>query len=219
MPDLSFEVEKAEPLAYAAAPHLVFTLRVAEGGTEEKTTPIHAVTLRCQIRIEPARRRYEATEGERLLDLFGEPERWGHTVRSLLWTHASVVVPSFAGSTAVELHVPCSFDFNVAATKYFAALEDGHVPLALLFSGTIFYEAPDGGLQVAQVPWEKEAGFLLPVRAWRAMMDLYYPNTAWLCLRRDVFDRLNRYKSRRGLPTWEQALESLLAARDESSEP
>ena len=42
------------------------------------------------------------------------------------------------------------------------------------------------------------------------MMERYYPNTAWLCLRQDVFDRLYRYKSRRGLPTWEQALEGLL---------
>ena len=170
-----------------------------------------AIALRCQIRIEPTRRRYGAAEQERLLDLFGAPERWGQTLRSLLWTHASVVVPPFTGSTVVDLPVPCTYDFNVAATKYFDALEEGEMPLCLLFSGTVFYDAARGRLAGRPIPWEKEATFRLPVRVWKDMMELYYPNSAWLCLRKDVFDRLYQYKSQRGLPTWEQALESLLA--------
>jgi hypothetical protein len=121
-------------------------------------------------------------------------------------------VTSFQGSTLVEMPVPCTFDFNVAATKYFAGLEDGEVPLLLLFSGTVFYEAGDGALQVAQISWEKEAKYRLPVRVWQEMMDFYYPNIVWLSLRRDVFDRLAQYKMGRGIPTWEQALESLLNA-------
>ena len=44
------------------------------------------------------------------------------------------------------------------------------------------------------------------------MIDIYYPNMAWLCLRRDVFDKLSQYKMDRGIPTWEEALESLLPA-------
>jgi hypothetical protein len=110
----------------------------------------------------------------------------------------------------VELPVPCTFDFNVAATKYFSALDDGDVPLYFLFSGTIFHADEDGALQVAPISWEKEANFQLPVRVWKEMMDLYYPNTAWLCLQKDVFDRLYQYKMRRGDPTWEQALDRLL---------
>ena len=47
----------------------------------------------------------------------------------------------------------------------------------------------------------KEAKFRLPQKVWRELIDSYYPNTAWLCLRRDVFDRLNQYKMRRGIPT------------------
>ena len=113
--------------------------------------------LRCQVRIEPARRRYTPAEKERLLDLFGTPERWGQTLRPMLWTHVSAVVPPFEGEAVVDLPVPCSFDFSLAATKYFAALDGGEIPLCFLFSGTIFYEAADGGLQVAQIPWEKEA--------------------------------------------------------------
>lgn len=215
MPDLSFQVEGAEAVPFAASPTLIFKLRIAGKDAEEA---IHTVALRCQIQIEAARRRYTAGEQERLLDLFGEPERWGQTLRSMLWTHASVIVTPFTGSTVVELPVPCTFDFNVAAAKYFAGLEDGEVPLILLFSGTVFYEDGEAGLQVAQIPWDREAQYRLPVKIWKEMMDLYYPNTAWLCLRRDVFDRLYGYKSRRGLPTWEGVIERVLTIVEEGED-
>jgi hypothetical protein len=213
MPELDFRVEKAEAVAYAAAPLLGFELRIAQTGTDQP--PIRSILLQCQIRIEPAQRRYGPHEQDKLFDLFGKREDWNRTLRSMLWTHTSTVAPSFTGSTVVELPVPCTFDFNVAATKYFDALENGEVPLLLLFSGTIFYEADDGRLQVGQIPWEKEAAYRLPVQTWKQMMDLYYPNSAWLCLRKDVFDRLQRYKSSRASLSWEQALENLLPAADE----
>jgi uncharacterized protein DUF6084 len=210
MPDLNFEVERAEPLPHAVAPQLVFKLAIRDSAGAEATM-IPAVALRCQVRIEPTRRRYVAAEQERLLDLFGEPVRWGQTLRSMLWTQTGLVVPPFTGRTTVDLPLPCTYDFNVAATKYFYALEEGEVPLCLLFSGTIFYVEEEGGpLQVSPIPWEKETAFRLPVRVWKDMMELYYPNIAWLCLRRDVFDQLYRYKRRLGLPTWEHALERLL---------
>jgi hypothetical protein len=212
VPDLSFQVNGAAAQPFAASPLLVFELGIANADPGE---PIHTVALRCQIQIEPTRRTYAPGEKERLLDLFGEPARWGQTVRTMLWTHTGAVVTPFAGETTVELPVPCTFDFNVAATKFFAGLEDGEVPLCLQFSGTVFFEAGARGMQVAQIPWSKEARYRLPVAVWREMMDVYYPNSAWLCLRRDAFDRLNDYKMRRGLPTWEQALERLLEGVDE----
>jgi Family of unknown function (DUF6084) len=212
MPDLNFQVEGAEPQRFAAAPLLLFKLRVTEAvSAKGQPTPIHAVVLQCQVRIEPARRRYTAEQQERLLDLFGTPERWGQTLRPMFWTHVSVAVPSFIGSTLMDLPVSCSYDFNMATTKYFAALEDGELPLCFLFSGTIFYEAADSALQVTQISWEKEAYFRLPAATWRGLMEEHYPNSAWLCLRKDVFDSLNQYKSRQGLPTYEQALERLLS--------
>jgi hypothetical protein len=213
VPDLSFQVERAEAVPFAADPQLAFHLRIDNAPAAEL---IHTIALRCQVRIEAARRQYQPGEKEKLRDLFGEPERWGQTLRGTLWTHTSAMVPAFSGSTTVALSVPCTFDFNVAATKYFAGLEDGEVPLSLLFSGTVFHEA-DGALRVAQVPWEKEARFRLPVRVWQEMMDRYYPNAAWLCLRRDVFDRLHGFKVARGIPTWEETLEQLLAAAGKAS--
>jgi hypothetical protein len=216
MPDLSFQVEEVTAPPFAAAPLLAFKLRVSNSVADE---PIHTVVLRCQIQIATTRRHYDVEDHERLLDLFGEPDRWSQTLRNMLWTHASVAVRPFTGSTFVDLPVPCTYDFNVAATKYFYALDEGDVPLLFLFSGTIFYAADDGALQVAQISWEKEAAFALPIQVWKTMMDHYYPNSAWLYLQRDIFDRLYRYKVRHGLPTWEQAIERLLAPIEERIEP
>ena len=215
MPDLSFQVEGAEAVPFAASPLLALRLRVTNADARE---PVRTVALRCQIQLEVTRRRYKAEEQERLRDLFGEPERWGQTLRTMLWTHVSVIVPPFTESAVVDLSVPCTFDFNIAATKYFGGLDDGEIPLCLLFSGTVFYEAEDGALQVAQIPWDREAKYRLPVQVWKQMMDIYYPNSAWLCLRRDVFDRLYQYKRRLGIPTWEQALERILPSFEETAE-
>jgi hypothetical protein len=208
MPDLSFQIEGASVVPFAAAPMLAFRLKVSNAAANET---IHTIALRCQIQIEVTRRRYTPEEQERMLDLFGTPDRWNQTLRSLLWTNLNMVIPAFAGaSTVADLHVPCTFDFNVAATKYFEGLTDGDIPLNILFSGTVFYAPPDSGLQVAPISWEQEARFKLPVKVWREMMDSYYPNSVWLNLRRDVFDRLYQYKMQHGLPTWEQALEDAL---------
>ena len=198
----------------AVQPLVALRLEISNSPHEET---IHTVNLRCQIQIEAPRRQYDVSEKERLRDLFGTPERWGKTLRPFLWTHVSTVVPSFSGTTTAELQLPCTFDFNVAATKYFQAVsESGEIPLLLLFSGTVFYASAAGALQVAPISWDKEARFRLPVRVWRDMMDIYYPNSAWLSLRRDVFERLYLYKVQRSLPTWEDTLESLLVAQEET---
>jgi hypothetical protein len=211
LPDLRFHIEGAEATPNAAAPQLSFKLRITNSAAEA----VHSVGLRSQVQIEPVRRRYTAPEQAHLSDLFGEPERWSKTLHSLLWTNAYINVPGFAGSTLVDVPVPCTFDFQVAITKYIHGLEDGDLPVSMMFSGTIFYVG-DGRLQIAQIPWDREASYKLPVRVWKDMMDLYYPNTAWLELRRDVFERLNEFKSRYGIPTWEQTLERMLDAHLET---
>jgi Family of unknown function (DUF6084) len=211
MPDLKFRIEQASVVPFAVAPTLAFELRIDNAMPGQM---IHTVALRCQIQIEVTRRRYTPEEQASMRDLFGEPDRWSQTLRNLLWTHANVVVPSFEGSTLADLLVPCTFDFNVAATKYFEGLTDGEIPVHLMFSGTVFYAGSDDVLQVAPISWEQETKFKLPVKVWRAMMASYYPNCVWLNLRRDVFERLYQYKTQRGIPTWEQALEEVLAVEE-----
>src|SRR4029079_1931784 len=187
MPDLNFKVTGIEPAQRGLAPLLHFILEISN---TPETETIQSVMLQTQIQIQAPQRAYDAEEKKKLKELFGAPEDWGQTLRTRLWTHANTIVPQFQGHTKTILAVPCTFDFNVAATKYFYALRDGEVPLLFLFSGTVFYAAPDGRLQVSQIAWDKEAPFRLPVQAWRAMIDRYYPNSAWLSLRKDVFDRL-----------------------------
>jgi hypothetical protein len=211
MPDLSFKIEEASAVPFAAAPTLAFRLRIENAIAGET---VHTVALRCQIQIDVTRRRYTEQEQSCMRDLFGAPDRWSQTLRSLLWTHVNIVVPGFQGNTSADLPVPCTFDFNVATTKYFEGLTDGEIPLHLMFSGTVFYADTNDALQVVPISWEQEARFKLPVKIWRDMMDSYYPNSVWLNLRRDVFERLYQYKTQHGIPTWEQALEKILSVEE-----
>ncbi|MEO8970458.1 MAG: DUF6084 family protein [Ktedonobacteraceae bacterium] len=218
MPDLDFEIVGAEVPPYASVPTLIFKLRIVnrEGPPTADEQHIHSVALRCQIQLAVTRRRYNAEEQVQLLDVFGEPKRWGDTLRNLLWMHTSTVVPQFSGNTTVDLPVACTYDFEVVSTKYFNALgSDGDIPLLFLFSGTIFYEGEEGNLQVGQISWSKEASYRLPVTTWQEMIARYYPNSTWIRLQKDVFDQLYRYKAVHGLPTWENVVERLLR---ESSE-
>lgn len=214
MPDLDFGIESAEVLEYAAVPSLLFKLRV-ENLEEE---PIRSVSLNTQVRIAATQRQYDTAEQQRLLEVFGAPHRWGQTLRSLLWAHTTLQVPRFSGSTVVDMPLPCTYDMEVIGSKYFHALEDGEVPLEFLFSGTVFYAAEGGRLQIARISWEKEAEFRLPVRLWKETMERYFPNSAWIRLRKDAFDRLYDYKVSRGFPTWEAAVESLLSTSEQSVE-
>jgi hypothetical protein len=210
MTALSFEVALARAEVYAAVPTLALRLRI----TESTGTPIHALALRVQVQIEPRRRRYTGPESERLVDLFGAPERYGDTLKNLLWTHVQLVLPGFQDAVEVDLPITCTYDFEVASAKYFESLEGGEIPLLLLFSGTVFVKG-DSGFSVEQVPWEKEARYALPVAVWREVMERYFPGSAWIRLRKDSFEALHRFKSAQGLPTWEAALSALLEGAEE----
>jgi hypothetical protein len=205
MSDLVFDCLDARADRYAAVPTLQLRLRISETTGQQ----VHTVALRCQIRIEPQRRRYSPEEAGNLLDLFGEPARWGDTLRPLQFSTVALMVPGFQGSVEVDLPVVCTYDFEVAAAKYLHGLGDGEVPLLLLFSGTLFTKAPSG-FAVEQVPWHKETSYRLPVRVWRELMDLYFPGGGWIRVRHDTLDALQRFKSTRALPTWDDALETLL---------
>jgi hypothetical protein len=214
MPELSFEVIDAQVPPYAAVPQLIFKLRVTNENAGER---IHSISLRSQIQIAVTRRRYSPDAQARLMEVFGEPKRWGDTLHPLLWTHANAVVQRFDGSVVTDLPVACTYDFEIASTKYFDALDDGEIPLSFLFSGTVFYEGDEGNLQVEQIPWSKEASYRLPVSTWKAMMARYYPNSAWIRLHKDVFDQLYRYKIAHSLPTWEDAITRLLHSSDQAA--
>ena len=202
MIELAFSVEGAARVEYAAVPTLRFALRVAS------ETPVRSVLLDAQIQIAARRRGYDAAAHDRLFELFGPVADWGTTLRTLLWTRTTLVVPAFTGSTVVDLDVPCSYDLEVAASRYLDALTDGVVPLEFLFSGSVFY-TEGGALQTTRLSWESEASYALPVAVWKETMERYFRGTAWVRLRKESFDRLSAYKSRNALATWDDALEAL----------
>lgn len=215
---LGFEVVGARVEPHAAAPTIVLRLRITAADDE----PVHAVSLTCQVRIEPQRRTYSSAEEERLYDLFGETRQWGDSLRPFLWTHLSTMVTGFTGATEVDLSVPCSYDMEVAGVRYLHGLQDGDIPLILLFSGTAFGDPGPGagvkgaGFSVRPLSWSDETSFRLPQRIWREAMDRCFPDSGWLRLSHDTLDDLARCKAARGLATWDQTLEQLMK---EAGEP
>ena len=209
VPELGFTVLGCEPLRHAAAPSLRFSLAIDAQGAA-----VRSVMLDVQLRIAATQRGYSEAEQAQLGDLFGEAHRWGDTLRNLLWTQATLVVPPFDGSTVVDLIVPCTYDFDVAAAKYLAGLHDGDIPLELLFSGTVFYVSAAGAIQINRISWNAEAAHRLPVRVWRETMDHYFPNAAWLRLHRDAFERLVAFRARNALTSWEAVVSALLDGRE-----
>jgi len=213
MTELTFTCLDVQAERYSMSPTLLFRLRVNAAGQR-----VRAVALRCQIRIEPARRGYGEQEAKRLLELFGERGRWGDTVKPFQFANTSTVVASFTDSIEVDVSVPCSYDMEVTAGRYFHALEDGEVPFILLFSGTIFGDG-ENGLWIEQVPWHAEARYRMPVAVWRDMMDNHFPGSGWLRLRRDTIDALAEFRATRALPTWDDAIIAILdAARERTAE-
>lgn len=206
MTDLDFSILDIAPEPYAAVPQLTARLHL----TESTGTRIHAIALRCQVRILPQRRGYATEEEAGLADLFGPRTRWPSTLKPFMWLQCATTVQGFTGQTDVELPLPCTFDFEVTAAKYLHALRGKAVPLTFLFSGTVFTKGVSG-FGVEPVSWDCEASYELPVSIWRTLMDQYYPNTGWIRLDHDVLAALSHYKSERGLVSWEDAVGQLLA--------
>jgi Family of unknown function (DUF6084) len=210
IPELGFAVTGAERLEHAAVPTIELLLRVdAPAGR-----PIRSIVLDAQIQIAARRRAYGPDEQVRLFELFGPPAGWGAALRTLPWLRTTLVVPPFTGTTEVRVALPCSYDLEVVASRYFDSLHGGEVPLELLFSGSVFYAGADGMLQTARLPWTQEAEFRLPVALWKETMERYFRGTAWVRLRKDSFDRLAAFKARRALGSWEEAVEELLEGRE-----
>ena len=204
-PELHFAVQGASSVKFAAVPTIAFALRVEAPSGE----PVRSLLLEVQIQIVARQRTYGEEEQERMLDLFGTPDRWPTTLRTLPWTRATIAVPGFDGSTVIELPVACSYDLEVTASRYLAALEDGEVPLELLLSGTVFYAGPNGALQAARIAWDHELSYRMPVAVWRETMERHFPDSAWLRLGRRAFDRLWAFRSRHAFESWDAALDAL----------
>lgn len=204
MPELTFAIAGIEIERFAMTPTLRFRMRATA------SRPVENIALQCQLRIEPMRRSYGGAEHEKLADLFGERARWGETLKSFLWTIVPASVAAFEETASFEILVPCTFDFDVATTKYFHGLESGDIPISALFSGSVFYRDAQDRLQISQISWSNAVSHRLPASLWHELMNQYYPNAAWLRLERDTFERLYQLKRELGVPSFEQVLDRLL---------
>jgi hypothetical protein len=214
MAELVFDCIGVEPDRFAVVPSMNLKLRISETSGQR----VETIALRCQIRIEPAKRRYNPVEEQRLNDLFGDTHQWADTLKPFQFTTVTAMVPRFTGSTEIDLPVPFSYDLEVASARYFTSLEDGEIPLLLLFSGTIF-AVTDGRMQVQLVPWSKEAPCRVPVATWREAIDVHFPHSAWIKMSTETLDQLQAFKNRRALPTWDATLQALLAEASDPAEP
>ncbi|MDQ6607022.1 MAG: DUF6084 family protein [Actinomycetota bacterium] len=205
-PNPEFAVLGARPVRHAAAPMLTLDLQVSEPSGRQ----VYMIALSIQLMLEPARRTYDDETREKLFELFGEPERWSVTTRSLVWSQLDVIVPAFTGTTTVSVPIACHYDLELAAAKYLHSLPDGEAPLALHFNGMVYYRADDGGLQMVLVPWSKSIEFRMPVSVWRETIEHYYPNTGWVALRLPTLEALQREKRARGAATLDACLAQML---------
>ncbi|MGH2914159.1 MAG: DUF6084 family protein [Solirubrobacteraceae bacterium] len=205
-PELGFCVLGARPVRHAAVPMLSFELEISE----DTGRTVFMIALGIQLMIEPARRRYDDDTRERLVELFGAPERWAVTTRSVVWSRLDVLVPAFTGSIVVPVCIACHFDMELAAARYLQSLPDGIAPLALHFNGTVYYRDERGGLQMVLVPWTQSIDYRMPVSVWRETIEHHYPNTTWIAVRTETFEALSRAKRERGLATADATLARLL---------
>ena len=208
-PEPEFRVLGATGRRHAAVPALDFDVHVTEPGGRQ----VYAILLTAQVMIEPARRAYDDETRAKLVELFGPPERWATTTRSLVWHQADALVPAFTGSTTFRVAVPVSFDMEVASSKYLNGLTGGEVPLAFNFNGTVHYRGDDGRVQVSLVPWSCSAEFRLPVSLWRELIEHYYPRSGWIALRDETLLALQREKAKRASPTLDACVAELLEER------
>lgn len=210
-PEPGFAVLSAAHLAFAATPTMVFSVNATEPTGHE----IQSIALSVQVMIDPAKRGYDPATRERLAELFGPPASWTPSTQGLAWARVGAVVPAFVGQATFPLEVPCTYDLEVAACKYFYAVADGEVPLSFHFYGTVFYRGPGGQLQVVPVPWSVSASFKMPISCWRAMIAEHYPGGGWIRLSEQTQAALNARRASRGLPSFDACIAELL---DEGAE-
>jgi hypothetical protein len=208
-PTLSFRIAGAEPVPFSVAPQLTVSLAIH---AEPESVPVHSILLGVQAQIQAQSRGYSQGEAASLKPLFGEGAVFQRALRSLHWCQTTVLVPSFRGSTRAGVALPCPLEFSAAVGTWFAALEEGSVPLQLLFRGTVFYEGPEG-LTTAPVPWSAEANHPLPRETWNAAVKEHWPGCSLLALPRQSLERLAAFGATRGIATVEGALEKLLSEK------
>jgi hypothetical protein len=204
--DPVFTVLDVEGVARAVVPTLRFLMHVSDPSGRE----VHAAALSVQLMIDPARRAYDDATRARLTELFGAPERWGATTHSFPWARVDVLVPAFTGATGFALDVPCPYDLELAAEKYFYALPDGEVPLSFHLTGMFLLRGEHDRLAVHPVPWSSNVRWRMPVAAWKGAIAELYPGGGWIRLAPETLEALAARRAAGGHHSFDGAVAALL---------
>ncbi len=105
----------------------------------DRRRPVHAIALRCQVRIEPLRRNYSDDEADGPDSTCSDPGTLGHHPAHVpVAAHA----PPWCRGSPAPPRSTCRWSAPTTSrwrpSKYLHALRDGTVPLQFLFSGTVF---------------------------------------------------------------------------------
>ncbi len=202
-----FKVVSAEPVARSVEPALSFKGTI----TDASQRPVYLIALTAIVVVEPGKRSYAPGERERLMELFGGPERWASTTGAFRWAATSAMVHGFTGEGEFELVVPVSYDLEIASAKYFGALDEGGtVPLRFHFNGSILYERGDGRVQTTPVPWDRSERFEMPMEAWTTAHRRAPPLRNWVPLHSETVSRIEDLKAKMGAPTFDDAVTRII---------
>lgn len=205
MSDVTFSIVDAKAKQLSASPTIAFRLRVTAAA------PVDALVLRAELRIEPQWRTYDPEEQALLGDLFGTPDRWHATLRTFSWADVSLVVPGFSEEIETEIAVPCTYDFDQAATRFFDTLHSGAIPIRFLFSGPIF-RSGSTGFSTERISWSSECAYRMPVSVWHDAMRACYGDDVLIRINLETLEKLRRYRALSGATTWDELLERLMGA-------
>jgi hypothetical protein len=208
-PAPEFAIVGAAHVPFAASPTMLFEAIA----TEPTGAAIQSIALTAQVMIEPARRGYDAETRERLSELFGPPASWAPSTSGLPWARVAAAVPGFTGETRFSLEVPCTYDLEVAAAKYFYAVPDGDVPLTFHFNGNVFFY-DNARLQVMPISWTTSSQYRMPLQAWRVMIAEHYPGGGWIRVSDVTLRSLHERRAQRGLTSLDACVAELLERSD-----
>ena len=215
VPTLAFAVTAA-PLEHAAVPTLRFTLRVESPAARRPLGPARRAGA---DRRAPARATTHAAH-DRLFELFGAARRdWGTTLRTLLWTRTTLVVPAFdgpdGGRPARPVHVrPRGRRRRATSTRSRTA----RCRSSSCSAARVFYARPDGRLQTARLSWDQRGRVpRCRSRVWRETMDRHFPGTRLAAARQGRASTGSRPTSRATrCRRWDAALDALLPGPEET---
>ena len=141
------------------------------------------------------------------------PADWGTTLRTLLWTRTTLVVPPFTRRHARRPAVPCTYDLEVVGVALLRRARGrrgaARVPVQRqrLLRGRGRAAADGADRRGSARP---RTGCRCAV--WRETMERYFRGTAWVRLRKDALRPARRVQgARTRCRRWEDALDALLA--------